>query len=69
MAKWESPKIVDIDSLPAALGHCRGGSSEIGTACANGEATTPGVGPAHNCFNGGVAGEGSFSCGTGGGDV
>jgi hypothetical protein len=50
---WEDPKMLELDALPEALGHCNDGSS----ASAEG---APGA-----CISGGVPTQGTQSCHTG----
>jgi hypothetical protein len=33
---WEKPRIIDVETLPAALGGCVGGQSVVGASCENG---------------------------------
>lgn len=60
--KWVRPRIVDVESLPAVLGNCVGGSTDTGQTCQNGEATPATAG--HDCLTGGAT---KGRCVTGGG--
>lgn len=59
--KWEKPKILDLGSLPDALGNCQTGSTAQGIYCTNGQNTGPSV--SHLCQTGGIA-KGGCTLGT-----
>jgi hypothetical protein len=60
-SKWEEPKMIEVNALPEALGHCQTGSSEEALACHNGEITSAsGIG--HLCQVGGCAGPTPGDC-------
>jgi len=67
---WESPVIAEISALPSALGDCRGGSTQGGSDCHNGQ-DTKGTTNRHECRQGGIAaitcsiGSGVIVCNTG----
>lgn len=59
--KWERPEIVEVQSLPAGMGNCEGGSTQTLTSCADGGYTgTDG----HSCSVG-TTPRLQTSCGTG----
>ena len=66
--KWERPRILDMNALPTAVGHCVAGETEFETECVNGGSTneidTIPREP-HYCANGGYAGESYGGCNTG----
>ena len=65
---WADPKMLELDVLPEALGHCVTGSSQSDTglqSCHTGELTS-GVHSGHLCNSGGVAGPEFSDCNTGG---
>jgi len=63
--KWVAPQIVSVSALPAALGHCYIGDSEMpgdetaGGGCFSGQST--GLDRPHTCNTGGFAG-GMLGC-------
>ena len=66
--KWERPRILDMNALPTAIGHCVAGETEFETECVNGGQTNEfGSIPAepHYCGNGGYASEGYGGCNNG----
>lgn len=65
--RWEEPKMLLVDSLPEALGHCVTGPTPIDTGssqgCYNGTDTAGGAPNSHNCGTGGAVG--GTTCNTG----
>ena len=64
---WADPKMLELDVLPEALGHCVTGSSQTDTAnqsCHTGELTS-GAGIGHLCNSGGCAGPDAAGCNVG----
>lgn len=64
---WQTPHILDLGSLPEALGHCTGGSTQVTQVsgavwCVNG-LDTGATGSMEHCLNGTVTG--STGCSTG----
>ena len=52
MVKWEKPRILAVEVLRPALGHCIGGHTPTSTTCSNGAQTGN---DDHYCYAGGVA--------------